>query len=201
MKRWSGPVSHNQSDADSVKSRNRCSLARSASSARFWSSMSVSVPYHFTMFPSSSRSGWARLRNQRYSPSALQIIQGEADFPPTPVDEIQRAVGQSTPDQCRNRIDGEPKFPLRLLGNDFGPQRCFRQLAGASDQPRHRQWGQQEDDHQRDILRQVDRRIENGRGKKVSQAGNSHENEKSRCKVTTEQGEQHDDSQINKGHC
>src|SRR5580700_447943 len=57
-------------DADSVKSRNRCSLARSASSARFWSSMSVSVPYHLTMFPNSSRSGWARLRNQRYSPSA-----------------------------------------------------------------------------------------------------------------------------------
>ena len=42
------------------------SLARrSASSVRFWSSMSVMVPSHLTTWPDSSRTGRPRLLNQR----------------------------------------------------------------------------------------------------------------------------------------
>src|ERR1700676_4160241 len=45
------------------------SLARRASSARFRSSRSVFVPYHFETFPDPSRRGLPRKRKQRYSPS------------------------------------------------------------------------------------------------------------------------------------
>src|SRR5258708_24967590 len=47
----------------------RSSLFRRASSARFRSSRSVFVPYHFATFPDRSRSGLPRKRNQRNSPS------------------------------------------------------------------------------------------------------------------------------------
>ena len=82
----------------------------------------------------------ALVRVQHVDPfGALQIVQGKADFLPTLVDEIQRAVGQRGPDQGGNRVDGEPKFPFRLFGRYFGPKRCFRQLAGASNQSCHDQ--------------------------------------------------------------
>src|SRR6202162_4992968 len=45
------------------------SLARRASSARFRSSRSVFVPYHFATFLDRSRRGLPRKRNQRNSPS------------------------------------------------------------------------------------------------------------------------------------
>ncbi len=45
-------------------------FARSAASvAVFWSWMSVQVPYHFAISPLASRTGRARARCQRYSPS------------------------------------------------------------------------------------------------------------------------------------
>src|SRR6266436_9626775 len=43
--------------------------AASSASARFRSSISVFVPYHLMISPESSRSGSARKRNHRYSPS------------------------------------------------------------------------------------------------------------------------------------
>src|SRR6266404_572352 len=45
-------------------------MSRTRSSALFRSSMSVLVPYHLTTFLCLSRSGTARIRNQRYCPSA-----------------------------------------------------------------------------------------------------------------------------------
>ena len=47
------------------------SLSRSCS-ARLRSSISVSAPYHLRICPASSRSGTARTKNQRYSPSAAR---------------------------------------------------------------------------------------------------------------------------------
>src|SRR5258706_15771128 len=48
MKRWSGPVSQYQSEADPVKSRNRCSLSRSAFSACLRFVTSITVPTYST---------------------------------------------------------------------------------------------------------------------------------------------------------
>src|SRR5258705_12988670 len=60
------------------------SLARRASSARFRSSRSVFVPYHFATFPDRSRRGLPRKRNQRNSPPNRQkrpsSSYGFADF-------------------------------------------------------------------------------------------------------------------------
>ena len=235
MKRWSGPVSHNQSDAEFGE----IAEALLALAKRVFGTLLVfdvgigAVPFDDVAEFVTQRLGTAQepaifavrsadafdvlvgspgfhgdaplvrhscalVRMHHVDPfGALEIIQRKADFLPAPVDEIQRAVRQSAPDQGRNRIDGKPKFPCCLFGDDFGLPRCFRQLAGASDQARHRQWGQQEDDHQRDILRPVAHGTENRRGKKVNQAGNSHENEKNRCQVAADQGQQHDDGQIN----
>src|SRR5260370_33253315 len=49
------------------------SLSCSFSSALLRSSLSVFVPYHFTIFPSSSRSGTARLKHHRYEPDAVPV--------------------------------------------------------------------------------------------------------------------------------
>ena len=178
MKRWSGPVSHNQSDAEFGE------IAKSllARAKRVFGTLLVfdvgvgTVPFDdvselvtqrlrpaqepaifpvrpadalYVLVRSPGFHGVAPLIHhvsalagmKHVDPfGALQIVQGKADILPTPIDEIQRAIRRSTPDQRGKRIDGEPKFPLRLLGNDFGPKRCFRQLASAPDQPRHRQW-------------------------------------------------------------
>ena len=55
--------------AASRTASNRAWLRRASSSALFMSSMSVHVPNHLTIRPASSRTGNARPRNQRYSPS------------------------------------------------------------------------------------------------------------------------------------
>src|SRR6266853_3315540 len=49
------------------------SLSCSFSSAFLRSSISVFVPYHFTIFPSSSRCGTARLRLHRFEPDAVRF--------------------------------------------------------------------------------------------------------------------------------
>src|SRR5260370_9428843 len=49
------------------------SLSCSFSSAFLRSSISVFVPYHFTIFPSSSLSGTARLKHHHYAPYAVRV--------------------------------------------------------------------------------------------------------------------------------
>src|SRR5882757_8627094 len=58
-------------------------ISRTQSSALFKSSMSLDVPYHLTTLLCSSSSGTARIRNQRYCPSARRRRASFAKgFPP-----------------------------------------------------------------------------------------------------------------------
>src|SRR5258708_24472682 len=61
--------------------RSSSSSWRSLTCARFRSSISVFVPYHLTIFPTWSRNGAVRNKNQRYSPSRSEEHTSELQSP------------------------------------------------------------------------------------------------------------------------
>src|ERR1019366_3618419 len=99
-------------------SARNASLRFSAASARFRSSISVFVPYQFTILPVSSRNGQNRNRYHRYSPSKRRRRPSRRKaLNPTKSEPLHGAHTS-----CSFIARGE--VPKRHFARDVGHRRC-----------------------------------------------------------------------------